>query len=121
MYNRLNLRPYLALTISEMDTASEKFQNQTLRPILKLQNDLYMGVFNSYIVRQEKEFSTFTPEKKSIFTEQALQKDAALKNILIGITVGMFTVQELEIYSSNSREFNRRIMAMVTERIKSQL
>ena len=40
MPNKLALRPSLEIPVLEMSTSIESFQNQTLRPILKLQNDL---------------------------------------------------------------------------------
>ena len=35
-------------TITESSSSEEKFQNQTLRPILKIQNDLFLLVFKKY-------------------------------------------------------------------------
>jgi hypothetical protein len=40
MISKLDLREPLNLPISEENTEVEHFQNQTLRPVLKLQNDL---------------------------------------------------------------------------------
>lgn len=121
MTTKLDLRETLDLPILDASTAIENFQNQTLRPILKLQNDIYLALFHAYSVRQKTDLGALGKDKKRIFIEQSLQKDSALKNTFIGITIGMFTPEELEIYSLESREYNRRIVTMLVERIKSQL
>lgn len=121
MITKINLRESLNLPNSETTTPTEIFQNQTLRPILKLQNDLYLSLFNNYALRQKADFNTLSVSKKQIFIEQSLQKDAVLKNTFIGMTIGMFTLQELEVYQSDSKVFNKRIITMLIERLKSQI
>ncbi len=118
---KINLRPYLELPVSDNITEVERFQNQTLRPILKLQDDLYVLIFNNYIVRQKVYFNYLTKERRKNFITQSLQKDVALKNTLIGITIGMFTEAEMEMYFGESKEFNKRIITMLIERIIDQI
>jgi hypothetical protein len=120
MTTKLDLRESLNIPISETSTSEEKFQNQTLRPILKLQNELYISLFINYTIRQNADFNTLTTAKKNIFIEQSLQKDFVLKNTFIGITIGMFTLKEMEIYNSETKLFNKRIITMLIERLKSQ-
>ena len=119
MISKLDLRPTLDIPISETSTEMENFQNQTLRPILKLQNDLYLTLFNSYATRQKADYETLSGAKKRTFMEQSLQKDTVLKNTFIGITVGLFTSEELTIYIAQTKDYNRRIITMLVERIKS--
>lgn len=121
MINKIDLRESLQIPMLETSTAEETFQNQILRPILKLQNDLYWLLFTNYAVRQNADFNTLSVAKKSNFIEQSLQKDSVLKNTFIGMTIGMFTLQELEFYNSESKAFNKRIITMLTERLKSQI
>lgn len=121
MTDKTDLREPLNILNSEATTPQEVFQNQTLRPVLKLQNDLYGSLFINYAVRQHADFESLPAAKKNNFIEQSLQKDSALKNILIGMTVGMFTLQELEFYHSDSKLFNKRIITMLIERLKSQI
>ncbi len=121
MITKLDLRESLNITNSEATTETEIFQNQTLRPILKLQNDLYLSLFISYALRQKEDFSSLSVSKKQIFIEQSIQKDAVLKSTFIGITIGMFTLEELKIYESESKVFNKRIITMLIERLKSQI
>ena len=121
MINKLDLRESLQIPILETSTAEETFQNQTLRPILKLQNELYLSLFKNYVIRQNADFNSLSTTKKSDFIEQSLQKDNVLKSTFIGMTIGMFTLQELEVYNLDSKVFNKRIVAMLTERLKSQI
>ena len=61
----LELRGETFGTISNQSSIEEIFQNKTLRPILKLQNDLLVQVFINYSLKQKNVFFTLTPEKKN--------------------------------------------------------
>jgi hypothetical protein len=39
------------------------FQNEVLRPILKLQNDLFIASFKNYSAKYNKDFNSQTTEK----------------------------------------------------------
>lgn len=121
MINKIDLRETLDLPLFETTTETESFQNHTLRPVLKLQNEIFLMLFRDYAMRKTSDFDTLKKEKKILFTDQSLQKDHALRNIFIGITIGMLTPEEMKIYLSDSKSFNKRIITMLTERIKSQL
>lgn len=121
MTTKIDLRESLNLPYSETTTPTEIFQNQTLRPILKLQNDLYISLFTNYAIRQNSDFNALSSAKKAVMIEQSLQKDNVLKNTFIGMTIGMFTVEEMEVYISDSKVFNKRIITMLIERLKSQM
>ena len=121
MISKLDLRETLDIPVSDGSTAAEIFQNQTLRPVLKLQNDLYLSLFKTYADSQNADFASLKITQKRTFVDQCLQKDNGLKNTLIGVTIGMFTPQELQTYSFQSKVYNRRIVAMIIERIKSEL
>ena len=101
--------------------SDEIFQNQTLRPILKLQNDIYLEVFKNYISKSKLNFSNFSIEKRMQFIENSIQKDINFQNILKGITIGLFTMDEYFTYSKNSSNLNKRLMSMLIERLKSQI
>ena len=47
----LSIRPLISSAkIVQNMTEEERFQNQTLRPILKLQNDLLLASFENYFI-----------------------------------------------------------------------
>ena len=107
--------------ITEQSSSEEKFQNQTLRPILKFQNDLFIEVFRNYAIKQKNAFFSLTPEKKMIYIENAIQRDIKFRNSLKGIITGMFTISESKEYIQNSSNINKRMMNLLIERLKSQL
>ena len=107
--------------ISNESSSDELFQNQVLRPILKLQNDLFLAVFRNYLTQNKMAFKTQTPEKKEATIENALQKDIKLQNIFKGMIIGLFTTDEYAVYLKNSSGLNKRMMGMLMERLKSQV
>jgi len=121
MINKTDLRENLSLPIFENTNETELFQNQVLRSVLKLQNDIYSLIFKDYAFRKAFDFDSFEKEQKLNFIDQSLQKDNALRNTLIGITIGMLTSEEIKIYLSDSKSLNKRIIAMLSERLKSQI
>lgn len=119
MITKLDLRETLDIPVLENSTEVENFQNQTLRPILKLQNDHFVTLFESYAKRQKSDYDTLSGTKKRTFIEQSLQKDMVLKNTFIGMTIGLFTSEELAVYAAQHKDYNRRIVTMIIERLKS--
>ena len=108
--------------IINSETSSEEFfQNQTLRPILKLQNDLFIEIFKNYIIKSKANFETFTIDKKLQFIDYSIQNDMKFRSLLNGIVIGLFTTDEYLLYSNNSSNLNKRIMTMLIERYKNQL
>ncbi|MDG1276483.1 MAG: hypothetical protein P8O16_04330 [Algoriphagus sp.] len=121
MTSRLDLRPIIKTKEFEKSTDEEKFQTLTLRPILKLQNDLLLGLFKNHITESKIMYYSLSPENKVLFIENSLQKNIVLKNKLIGVTLGMLTIEELAVYSANTNLYNKRIMSLLIERIRSQI
>ena len=119
MITKLALRPPVDIPILENSSEVETFQNHTLRPILKVQNDLYLAHFESYAIRQKSDYETLSGAKKRTFIEQSIQKDSVLKNTLIGMTIGLFTIEEFAVYGTQAKDYNRRIITMLIERLKS--
>jgi len=104
------------------ETSSEEYlQNQILRPILKLQNDLFIEIFKNYILKSKANFESFTIDKKMQFIENSIQNDMKFRSLLIGIVVGLFTIDDYILYSQNASALNKRIATMLIERMKSQI
>jgi hypothetical protein len=116
--NLLQLRPVIpSARVSENMCSDEQFQNKTLRPIAKLQNDLFVEVFKNYIQKHKNAFYGFHVEKKMAFIENAIQRDIKFRNSLKGIMIGQFTIDEYKIYIENSSALNKRMMNIVKERM----
>ncbi len=99
----------------------ERFQNQTLRPVIKLQNFLLVEAFKNYIAKHKGAFHDLSLEKKLQFIEGAIQKDIKFRNSLKGMVIGQFTVEEYQDYITNSSSLNNRMMNMIIERLKDQV
>ncbi|MDO3423400.1 glyoxalase [Chryseobacterium sp. APV1] len=121
MISKKDLRENLSLPTFENSSKTELFQNNVLRPVLKLQNDIFIQIFRDYAMRKMSDFTSLKNEQKINFTEQSLQKDIALKNTYLGMIIGMLTPEEITVYLSDSKSFNKRIITMLSERIKSQI
>ncbi|CAM3523540.1 hypothetical protein FLGE108171_01445 [Flavobacterium gelidilacus] len=117
----LKLRQSTIGIVSENSSSEEKFQNQTLRPILKLNNDLFIESFRNYITKHKNDFYSLSVEKKLAFIENAIQRDIKYRNALKGMVIAWFTMDEFQNYTTNSSNLNKRMMTLVIERLKSQV
>lgn len=116
------LRPEIpSAIVTSLMSFDEKFQNKTLRPIVKLQNDLFILVFRNYISKHKNVFYTLSLEKRLQYIENAIQKDIKFRNSLKGMVIGQFTIEEYELYIQNSSSLNKRMMNLVIERLKSNI
>lgn len=116
------IRPDIARAkVREDSTPGEAFQNRTLRPIIKLQNDLLLAAFRNYAVKHKGYFFDLNTEKQFGYIENAIQKDIKFRNALKGMIIGHFTLEEYQEYILNSSALNKRMMNMVIERLKDQL
>jgi hypothetical protein len=108
-------------SVTDQSSSDEVFQNEVLRPILKLQNDLFIAAFRNYVSKNKIDFYTNTVVKKMSIMENAIQKDIKFRNALKGMIIGLFTTDEYAIYIKNSSSLNKRMMGMLVERLKSQV
>jgi len=107
--------------VSGQSSSEELFQNEVLRPILKLQNDLFLASFVNHVTKNKIDFKTYTLEKKLMIIENSIQKDIKFRNALKGMVIGLFTTDEYYLYIKNSSNLNKRMMGMLIERLKSQV
>ena len=117
----VKIRPQQIGIISDQNSNDENFQNQALRPILKLQNDLFIEVFIQYAIKNKKVFFNLDVSKKCAYIEYSLVKDFKFRQFLIGFVVALLQSDEIKYYNLNSSNINRRIISMLTERLKSSL
>lgn len=108
-------------TVTAQSSSEEIFQNQTLRPILKLQNDLFVAVFANQISKHKNDFHRLSVEKKLHYIENVIQKDIKFRNALKGMVISLFSLDEYAEYIQNSSSLNKRMMNMLIERLKSQV
>jgi hypothetical protein len=122
MDKRKELRPVLAkIEETEKCSVEEKFQNTTLRQVIKMQHPLIISLFQDYAITRKTILNTLTEQRIKRFIESALSKDIAFKNKMIGLIVGQFTVEEFDFYKKSSSEFNKRIFTIIKKRLKDSL
>ena len=118
----LAIRPIISsIKISNNMSTDERFQNLTLRPIIKLQNDLFVEVFKNYISKHKNVFYELTLDKRMHYIDNAIHKDIKFRNALKGMIIGLFTIEEYKLYITNSSALNKRMMNFVIQRIQSQI
>ena len=114
----LELRPDIpSAKVFENMSSEEKFQNATLRPVIKLQHNLLIAAFKNYIKKHKNVFYEMSLEKRILYIENTIQKDVKFRNSIKGMIIGQFTIEEYATYIENSSKLNKRMMNMVKERI----
>jgi len=112
------IRPdFMTTTINEGMSAEERFQNLVLRPIIKLQNDLFIEVFKNYTTKHKNVFYDLSLEKRIDYISNTIHKDMKFRNAVKGMIIGLFTVEEYGLYIENSSALNKRMMNIVKERL----
>lgn len=112
------IRPVIGLQVA--DRITETFQNQVLRPILKLQNELLLLVFRAYINKRKGAFYKSSDQEKRNYIESAIKKDMKFKHYLEGLIVGHFTLTEYENFLKNEEELTKRLINLLIQRLQSQ-
>ena len=116
----LKLRPKIKSIQQDLNTSDlEQFQNDKLRPILKLQHEILLALFQSNLSRNKVLFAELKVEEKRSKLDQLFQKDLSFKNQSLGAVTGMLTVDEYAVYTKDKSAYNRRIVTMLKQRIMS--
>lgn len=120
--NLTAIRPLIpSARVSQDMSADERFQNKTLRPIIKLQNDLFLSAFQNYIAKRKNAFYEHSLQERMDYIAHAIQKDLKFRNSLKGMVIGQYTIEEYDIYIQNSSSLNKRMMNMVIKRLQDQI
>lgn len=115
------LRPVLKNLINSNTSDLERFQNEVIRPIIKMQNNLLVAFFNNYIRNRKIEFNKLEAEFQKNKINTILTKDINFKNILIGSIIGHLNENEIKIYLKSKSELNKRIIQMLKQRLQDNL
>lgn len=115
--SRLALRPTLDLLAAT--TPAEQFQNDTLRPIMKLQHDHLLAVFRAFLTKRKVKLEQLPANDRFAKIKELVTRDNRLRGLLFGIVIGMLTAEEVAFYLANESEANRRITNLTVERMTS--
>ena len=114
-------RPILSELVNAGTSDIEKFQNEAIRPIIKMQHNLLIILFQNYLKHRKINFNNLKKEKQKERINIILTKDTNFKNILLGIVIGHFSKNELMFYTENTSELKRRIIQIVNQRSQDSL
>lgn len=108
-------------TLNNNMSPGEYFQNATLRPAIKFQNELLIEGFKNYIKKHKNVFHNLSTDKKLHYIENAIQRDVKFRNSLKGMVIGVFSLVEYKQYIQDSSALNKRMMNIVIERLKDNV
>ena len=80
----------------EIHLDKELFQNEVLRPVLKMQHEITLKLFLNHITNLSIEWNDLKKSKKTQCVENQLSRNVQLKNLIIGIVVGQFKELEMD-------------------------
>lgn len=104
----------IPLDVERSSLELEQFQNACLRPILKFQHAALLRYFMS----QSSE-AKYPPLKKDLenFVRVKLQKELVLRNVLMGMILGLMSVEEIDFFARHKSELSRRLVNMLVQRL----
>lgn len=112
------IRPdFMTTTLNNEMSTEERFQNLVLRPIINLQNELFIEVFKNYAIKHKNVFYDLSLEKRIDYIGNAIHKDMKFRNGIKGMIIGLFTIEEYKLYIQNSSAINKRMMNITKERL----
>lgn len=118
----VKIRPNITTIENNADTSiEEQFQNDVLRPIIKMQHDLLMAYFKNYIAQKKINFNGLPTFKQIEFVESFMKSDLGFRGELRGLVIGQFTMAEYEQYVAAKLEMNKRMINIIQQRILSNL
>ncbi|MEM9837376.1 MAG: hypothetical protein AAF828_12785 [Bacteroidota bacterium] len=116
---RLQLRPHVPTEPASHPV--EVFQNNTLRPVLKLQHDLLLQLFMHFAAKRKFFPAQTAKDQRYAKVKELIARDNRLRGLLFGLIIGQFTSEELTYYCANEAEMNRRLTTLITQRLLSSL
>ncbi len=102
-------------------TAVEQFQSDTLRPIVKFQEEMLIECFMTYI-KAHKNFKSLTNDSEGIkFIAETIQYDVILKTALVYMIVGLFSKEEYIFFAENKKVLTKRMIDLIVIRLQSKI
>ena len=92
----------------------------TLRPALKLQNDVLLALVARAVGARTAAFPGFAPPDRRAHLNHLVRRDVKLQRLLTGVVLGVLTEGELAAFLDSEAEMRRRTVALLAERVGSQ-
>ena len=113
----LALRPVVATETTDAPGTVGAFLHATLRPVLKLQNDLLLGVVTDFV---RDHHITLRPTDQQHQLTELLARNTKLRYTVVGLITGQLTAEEYAFYRQHRAELNRRLLEMAQRRVLDQ-
>lgn len=112
----LSIRPELDLQTTSDQSPIERFQNSTLRPILKLQHPITLRMLTDDKNFSKQLYHFQTKEQLHKGVTAFFNSNKPFRSQIIGCIIGMMTEEEHQIYRGHSSEYNKRLVTMQIQR-----
>ena len=116
----LALRPLIPTDADVVPATPGTFLHHTLRPVLKLQNDLLLATTADFVRDFRVPLASAAPLDQQRLLAELLTRNTRLRATLIGVVTGQFTSDEFSFYRLHRPELNRRLLELATRRIQDQ-
>ena len=113
----LALRPHVAVETTDAPDTVGYFLHATLRPVLKLQNDLLLAVAADFV---RDHHITLRPTDQHHQLTELLTRNTKLRYTIVGLITGQLTAEEYGFYRPHRAELNRRLLEMALRRVLDQ-
>ncbi|GAB3655060.1 hypothetical protein GCM10027594_28400 [Hymenobacter agri] len=113
----LALRPLVPTETTDVDGTVGAFLHATLRPVLKLQNDLLLAVVADFV---RDHHIALRPTDQHHQLSELLTRNTKLRYTVVGLISGQFTAAEYAFYRQHRAELNRRLLEMALRRVLDQ-
>ncbi len=114
-------RPEIKGIVKDSTLEIEKFQNETIRPIIKMQHDFLIGLFKLQLSKRKIDLTVIAKDEMLAKIKSIFEKDNNFKNLILGVVIGHFSKIEFETYKENPTEFHKRIIQITIQRIQDTL
>lgn len=114
---RLALRP--EVPTEPANNPDEQFQNNTLRPVLKMQHATLAAICDHYLTKRKVPLGQTAKAQRREKLKEMLTRDNRFRSLLFGVVVGQFIPAEMAVYLENEGAHNRRITSMLIDRLLS--
>jgi hypothetical protein len=113
----LALRPLIPTEATDASGTVGAFLHATLRPVLKLQNDLLLAVVADFV---RDHHIVLRPTDQQHQLTELLGRNTKLRYTVVGLATGQFTAGEYAYYRQHRSELNRRLLEMALRRVLDQ-
>jgi len=113
----LAFRPIVPIEAETDASTVGAFLHATLRPVLKLQNDLLLAVVADFV---RDHHIALRPTDQHQQLSELLGRNTKLRYTVVGLITGQFTSAEYTFYRQHRPEINRRLLELALRRVLDQ-